>query len=229
MYRYKNKRCQKSLSVFTNSFFAKNHIICSDILLISYYWLCKAKYTTINLITKHSSTTVVKYINLFRDIIVNTLTENDFKIGGNNIIVEIDESKFKKNETWWVVGAVERTPRRKCFFVVADNRDKETLRQIIKKYIKQGSIIHSDYWRGYSCITELGFIHKKINHSRKRLRGRIHSNSIEGTWGGIKLNISSRNRNKEIIKKHLLEFIWRRKHKDNLWKAFLEALKSCKH
>jgi transposase-like protein len=231
IYRCKNKECQKSLSVFTNSFFAKNHIICSDILLISYYWLCKAKYTTINLITGHSSTTIVKYMNIFQNIVINTITEDDITIGGKNIICELDESKFKKNETWWIVGGVERTPRRKCFLVIADNRDKETLRHIIKKHIRAGSIVHTDHWKGYSCVSELGFRHRKVNHSKNRIeRGTgVHTNNIEGLWAGIKLNISSRNRNKEIIKKYLLEFIYRRKHSDNLWNAFLEALKTCKH
>jgi transposase-like protein len=228
VYRCRNKECKKAVSIYTNSFFAQNHITCTDILLLGYYWICKARYTTISMITRHSARTITKYTNIFRDLVISTLTEDDLIVGGRNIIVEIDESKFKKLESWWVVGGVERTLNRKCFFELVEDRDKETLKQIIKKYVRRGSIIHTDSWKAYSCVEELGFRHRKVNHSRNRIeRGSgVHTNNIEGLWHGVKLNISSRNRNKDIIEKHLLEFIWRRKNQNNIWNSFLDALKS---
>jgi hypothetical protein len=81
----------------------------------------------------------------FQDLMIFSLTEDDFRIGGKNIIVEIDESKFRKIKNWWIVGRVERTVKKKCFFVIAENRDNKTLKQIIKKHVKIGSIIHTDH------------------------------------------------------------------------------------
>jgi transposase-like protein len=166
-------------------------------------------------------------MNIFRNRVINTLTEQDLIIGGKNIIVEIDKSKFRKNENWWVVGIVERTIKRKCYFEVVKDRDKETLRQIIKKHVRKGSIIHTDHWKAYSCISELGFRHRRVNHSKNRIeRGTgVHSNTVEGTWRALKIFISERNRSKELIEEHLLKFCWRRKHQNNLWSAFLESLK----
>lgn len=46
-----------------------------------------------------------------------------------------------------------------------------------------------------------------------------------GTWNGIKINISSRERAKEIMPWKLVEFIWRRKHKNNEWKGIINCLK----
>jgi hypothetical protein len=53
----------------------------------------------------------------------------------------------------------------------------------------------------------------------------VHTNSIEGTWSGIKFNISPRNRTKTTITNHLLEYIWRKENKNHLWRAFLNLLK----
>src|ERR1043165_7831773 len=209
-----NQQCRKTVSVLMRSFFSNKNISCCDILLIAYYWIANAKYSTISSITGHSSATIVKYINIFQNLVVNTLTDNDLIIGGKNKIVEIDESKFKKNENWWVVGGVERTAERKCFFEIVEERDKETLKQVIKQRVHQGSIIHTDKWKAYSCVEELGFRHRVVNHSRNRIeRGTgVHTNHIEGLWQGVKLNISSRNRNKNIVKNYLLNFAWRRKY-----------------
>ncbi|CAG8793124.1 3875_t:CDS:1, partial [Acaulospora morrowiae] len=83
-------------------------------------------------------------------MVIETLSDDDSIIGGNGIVVEIDESKFsrgKETEGIWVVGGVERTDKRKCFFKVVDQRNAETIRDIVSKHIKPGSIVVTDYWR----------------------------------------------------------------------------------
>src|SRR5438132_1222675 len=47
LFKYVNHQYHKSVSIFKNSFFAKNHLKCSDTMLIGYLWLCKASYTSI--------------------------------------------------------------------------------------------------------------------------------------------------------------------------------------
>jgi hypothetical protein len=70
-------------------------------------------------------------------------------------------------------------------------------------------------------------IHRRVNHSKNRVQRRtgVHTNSIEGLWNGVKLNISSRNCSKHLLEKHLNEFVWRRKNRDNLFEAFIDSLK----
>ena len=73
------------------------------------------------------------------------------RIGGNNAIVEIDESKFGKRkynrghrvEGVWVVGAVERINKRIVLRYV-EKRGGYTLTTSCKKYIKKETTIYSD-------------------------------------------------------------------------------------
>src|SRR5262249_35130001 len=65
--------------------------------------------------------------------------------------------------------------------------------------------------------------HQTVNHSQHFVNpdDGTHTNTIEGTWNGMKMNIPSRKRCREGIEDHLLEFIWRRKNKNNLWGGFI--------
>ncbi|KAF0358677.1 Transposase, ISXO2-like domain-containing protein [Gigaspora margarita] len=179
------------------------------------------------MMTTFSSITIIKFVNLYRDLAISKLTSEDHIIGRKNIICEIDESKFKKYENFWVVGDVERTKKKKCFFVITEDREAPTLRRITKQYIRPRSIVHTDHWKGYSYLDQLNITYCRVNYSKNRIqRGtRVHTNSVEGLWNGIKLNISTRNCSKQLLEKHLYEFIWRRKYRNNLFEAFINLLK----
>ena len=166
---------------------------------------------------------------------INSLTEDDFLLGGDHEIIEIDESKF---EDFWIVGMIQRTKKiktkakinsiQKCYFEIVDNRNTETIHRIIKKHIKKGSNVYSDSWKSYCGIEKYGLKHKKVNHSKKNNRlqkMKIHTNTIESVWNALKLNLPRQNRNKKFIQKYLLQYMWYQKHKDNTWKAFINCLK----
>ena len=80
------------------------------------------------------------------------------QIGGEGIIVEVDESKFGKRKYHrghrvdgvWVLGLVERTTARKMILIPVIKRDSATLTSLIFQYVKPGSIIFSDGWKGYN-------------------------------------------------------------------------------
>jgi transposase-like protein len=172
----------------------------------------------------------------FRQLVSSTLDDEDTLIGGPGVIVEIDESKISKRkynrghrvEGAWVVGGVEHTPQRKVFLVSVQNRSRNTLENIIRRHVAAGSIIRTDLWRGYGFLDEdLTYEHQSVNHSlylRDPNTG-VHTNTIEGTWSGLKRNIQMRYRTNSAIDKHLVEFIWRRKHAGDLWGGFLDALR----
>jgi transposase-like protein len=236
LWRCRNRKCRKSVSIFKDSFFSENHLNCSDTMLIGYLWLCKTKHTSIIHMTGHSPNTITDYMNLFRELIIDTLEDEDDIIGGDNIIVEIDESKFGRRkynrgrviDGVWIVGGIERTEEKKCFVKVVENRTAETLHEIIRNHVAPGSIVHTDMWRGYTGIEELNVTHRTVNHSENFVDHDtgVHTNTIEGLWNGIKIGIPPKNRKKDKITDHLLEFIWRKKNKDNLWNSFLDALKT---
>jgi transposase-like protein len=187
--------------------------------------------------TKCGSATVTSFCNSFRQLVSESLgIESVTVIGGEGIEVEIDESKLGKQkynrghrvEGVWVIGGVERTPERKVFLAQVENRTAETIGDIISKHVKPGSIILTDLWKGYSCIlTDFDdYAHYTVNHKKrfKNPETGTHTNTIEGIWNGLKMRIRPRNRTKRGINKHLFEFIWRRRNKNRLEDALLDAL-----
>ena len=68
------------------------------ILLIGYLWLTKCSHTSMQLITGCSSATITHVMELFRQLAADEVEENEGRIGGENVIVEIDESKFGKRK-----------------------------------------------------------------------------------------------------------------------------------
>jgi len=129
----------------------------------------------------------------------------------------------------WVIGGVERTAERRIFAEVIERRDERTLLEVISRHVAAGSIVHTDLWRGYTNLTQnINVQHRTVNHSQNFINPEdgTHTNTIEGTWNGIKMKVPSRKRCREGMDEHLLEFIWRRKNEANLWNGFLQALGS---
>jgi len=81
---------------------------------------------------------------------------NKPQIGGNGLIVEIDEAKFGRQKYnrgrlitgQWLFGGIERTIK-KIFVLPVPCRKTEVLLPLIQKYIVPGSIIYSDCWKAY--------------------------------------------------------------------------------
>ena len=109
------------------------------------------------------------------------------------IIVEIDESKFGKRKDnrghpvdgVWVVGGVQRTPERKAFMMVVQDRSAHTLQEIAKRFVLKDSHINTDCWSGYNRLDEIpdmNYVHFPVNHSENfvdPVHG-THTNTIEG-------------------------------------------------
>ena len=81
-------------------------------------------------------------------------------------------------------------------------------------------------WRSYTSIAEiLTLEHRVVNHSVEFVASDgTHTNTIEATWCGLKLLIPKRNRTKDV-EGYLWEYIWRKKNSNNLWEAFMDALR----
>ena len=224
------------MSIYKGSFFANSHIDPGKILRMAHLWLAGANHSTIQSLTDHSTATVTDYIGYFRSLIAFNLAENRQLIGGNGIIVEVDEAKFGRRkynrghrvDGAWVFGGVERTPERRMFALVARDRSAITLLNAIQENIHPGLIIYSDMWRGYANIEPvIGNRHLTVNHSQhfRDPETGVHTNTIEGTWNGFKIKIPARNRNEEQLDSSILEVIWRRQHSQNLWQAFIDCLR----
>lgn len=219
-FRCTAKRCRREVGRFKGTFFAKVKLSCDKVMLLGYEWLRGSNHKALCEIGHHSAHTITSFLRYFRGLVANTLNEEHCFIGGNDITVEIDESKLAKRKHnrghhvrgVWVVGGVERTIERRCFLVIVDNRGSETLETIIRKNVHEGSKIITDCWKGYSWLDNTSdYIHESVNHSKwfKDPETLEHTNTIEGTWSGLKRSIPPRTRTETAIRDCLLEFIWR--------------------
>lgn len=235
-YRCTAKDCRKRISLIRNTFFSQSRLACNEVLAIGYYWLSGCNASSIITMTGHSSATISDYLGYYRSLVERAINPDGAIIGGEGIIVELDESKFGKRkynrghavDGAWVIGGVERTEERLVFAATVEDRSASTLLDVISQHVRSGSIVYTDMWRGYSGIKDaLAIQHFTVNHSIhfKDPETGVHTNTIEGTWNGIKLKIAPRNRTKATIDGHLMEFIWRRKHSNNLWTSLLDALR----
>lgn len=65
----------------------------------------------------------------------------------------------------------------------------KTISTFVKDFVKPGSILYTDEWRGYNVL-KYEFDHYKVNHSiGNYVIGDIHTNSIEGFWSLLKRGI----------------------------------------
>ena len=87
--------------------------------------------------------------------------------------------------------------------------------------------MHSDLWKAYKAIPSAAHLeHRTVNHSRHFVDPDtgVHTNTIEGTWHGMKVGIPERVRYLGKVENHISEFIWRRQSESDIWSAFLNCL-----
>ncbi|KAF7694618.1 hypothetical protein CDIK_2098, partial [Cucumispora dikerogammari] len=81
-------------------------------------------------------------------------------------------------------------------------------------------LIFTDHWKGYLNVSNIGYLHERVNHSRNFLNPRdksIHTQSTESQWAQLKKYVKSRDKN---IKKNLKYYIEKYKFLKNLENAF---------
>ena len=234
-FRCPKSHCRKEISLRKNSFFDELRLPMSHIMLLGYLWLNKSAIAATQSISGKSNNTIRNMNDYFRQAVASTLEEMDTTIGGIGVIVELDETKLGKRkynrghrvDGVWILGGVERTPERRAFMVPVQDRSAETLQSIICQHVRPGSVVHTDLWRGYFGLdSHNGYVHRTVNHSLHFVdpMTSVHTNTIEGTWHGLKICIAPRNRGWDGIEDRLFEFIWRRKHSMALWGASMKAI-----
>src|SRR5574343_1164447 len=97
---------------------------------------------------------------------------------------------------------------------------KATLQGIIRGHIDPASVIHSDGWRGYDGLVDIGFDkHFRVNHGANEFAsGERHINGIESFWSYAKRRMAKFNGlTKRTFYLHLKETEFRFNHRgDNL-------------
>lgn len=83
----------------------------------------------------------------------------------------------------------------KVYTEIVPNAAKKTLQNIIRGKVSLDSVIHSDGWRGYNALVDVGYAkHFRINHSDDVFAiGDVHINGIESFWSYAKRRLQKFN------------------------------------
>jgi hypothetical protein len=157
-----------------------------------------------------------------RNVVLDFIENKSEMIGGEEKVVEIDESKFGKRKYHrghyakgqWVFGGVGRGTGR-TFLVAVYDRSTETSIGLIKQWILPGTTIISGCWAAYNSLREEGYDHLTVNYSITFVDHTTgaHANTIESTWKHVKVSLSSYNRKADHVL-FLTEYVFLQK-----WKA----------
>jgi transposase-like protein len=112
--------------------------------------------------------------------------------------------------------------------IVPDCR-KATLQEVIRGRVDLESVIHSDGWRGYNGLVDLGYKkHFRVNHGQDQfVHDKSHINGIESFWGYAKTRLARfRGMNKKTFYLHLKECEFRFNNRGkNLYLMMLKILR----
>jgi len=153
--------------------------------------------------------------------------------------IEVDESYFGARRVRGkrgrgaagktiVFGLLKRAG--KVYTEIVPDCSRDTLQSIIRGKVDAESVIHSDGWRGYNGLVDLGYKkHFRVNHGKNEfVRGKSHINGIESFWGTVKTRLSKRRGiKKEVFLLHLKESEFRFNYRnENLYGKMLEIFKN---
>ena len=236
--------CRRRCSIFGDTFFENVKLPIGHVIIMGYLWVQGASLRVIETLIGCSHETACQYKRHFEELVSYMVQDQKQKIGGPEIIVEMDESKFghrKYNrghrvDSPWVVGGVERTPERRMFAETVTSRDGELLATVIMDNIAPGTILLTDGWAGYvvavNILRERRFPieHRVVNHSEEFVaEDGTHTNTIEATWSGIKNTMTRREMNCAGIDTKLLAFIWKRQNDQNRWGGLVNAWQTIRY
>jgi len=178
--------------------------------------------------------TVNRYLTLIRQQIAS-YCESESPFSGD---IELDESYFgaKRIRGKRGRGAAGKTivfgiykRNGKVYTEIVPNCSRKTLYAIIKGKVDAASTIHTDGFRTYDGIVDLGYQkHYRVQHGKDEFAiGSNHINGIESFWGFAKVRlVKFRGMRKSTFYLHLKESEFRFNYrKENLYSILLKIIK----
>ncbi|GFX47704.1 DDE_Tnp_IS1595 domain-containing protein [Trichonephila clavipes] len=163
--KIENKECGNQRSVRHGSWFRYSKLTLGEVLMLTFHIVNRTDMLLNNL--DFSSHTMADWRQFVHEVILDYVEENSQQIGGKDGIVEIDESKFgKENITEAIL------LKGNGFWV----EWKE-----VQEWIKPETTIYSDCWKSYATLGQVGYNHLTVNHSLNFVDPvtNCHTNTIE--------------------------------------------------
>lgn len=166
---------------------------------------------------------------------IREICNNEFPLSGE---VEVDESYFgakrvkgKRGRGSYgktiVFGILERNG--KVYTEIVPDCSRATLQAIIGGKVEVESVIHSDKWRGYNGLVDIGYSkHFRVDHKDNKFsNGRSHINGIESFWSFAKRRLQKFNGvSKKNFNLHLKECEFRfNNREEDIYKILLNILR----
>ena len=178
--------------------------------------------------------TINRYLRAIRERIVDYCqTQSPFK--GE---IEVDESYFGARRVKGkrgrgaqgktiVFGIYKRNG--KVYTEIVPNVSRKTLQAIIKGRVELNSVIHSDTWRSYNGLVDLGYKkHYRVRHGDNEFATeQSHINGIESFWAYAKTRLYRfRGLHKSTFILHLKECEFRFNYRDqNIYQLLLKIIR----
>jgi len=230
-------RHYKKLSIRHGSIFEDSKLPIKTIVCILYEW---ARLTTVEECAFQSGldkTTISRWYRRFRQIAEDNIRTTATQLNGSpDDIVEVDECQIGRRKhhrgraptAVWIVGGVVRGSNQSQLFIeIVRKRNAATLTDVLLRRVDRGATIVTDGWRGYRNLTEVGFIHKVVNHSVNfvdRNNSEIHTQNIENLWRCLRRFLHGRsNYSRRHLLSYIHEFIFRKSSVD-CFETFLSIL-----
>lgn len=175
------------------------------------------------------------YLKIRRRIAQACEAESPFMSGE----VEVDESYFGARRVRGkrgrgaggktpVFGLLKRNGR--VYTEIVPNCSKAVLQKVIRGRVAPEVVIHSDGWRGYDGLVDVGYArHFRVEHgSNEFVVGAHHINGIESFWSFAKRRLQKFNGVPDhTFYLHLKECEWRFNNRNaNLYKELLKLLRN---
>ena len=233
-------KCKSRKSIRTNTFIESFKQPLSTIACMIYFMHLEILQKHIAEILDIDPKTVMDFQAIMREEMGKFLFDHGEMLGGDGIIVQVDESvvakaKISRNKharpvrEQWVFGAYDVNKKHGWIQLVGD-RFKETLHSIIKEWCLPGTIIASDGWPAYEGLAELGFEHRVVVHERHFVDPKtgVHTNNVESYWQRCKRSLKRvYGTSRDLLPTYIDEFMWIERYgtciKDR-WDRFIETI-----
>ena len=210
---------------YGDSYFQNLNLPIRTILHVMFLWAADVPVRIVPNLLPVDATSVTQWYQYVRAICSHQLIlihEGGYRIGGQGIIVQVDESLLVKRKYHhgraipekWIFGMYD-TSMNCGIAVYVENRTREVLLSEIQKYVAPNTTIWSDEWKAYQAIASLPehYMHGTVNHSQnfRNPETGVCTNSVEGYWSRLKKFL----RRKQVMSatehlpSYLDEFMWR--------------------
>jgi transposase len=189
----------------------------------------------IAVLTSLNRNTVNRYLLLIRRRIAE-FCEQSSPFHGE---IEVDESYFgaRRIRGKRGRGAYGKTPvfgilqrGGQVYTEIVPDCARKTLQAIIRGRVEPDSVIHSDFWRGYGGLVDLGYKkHYRIHHGKDQFaNGKRHINGIESFWSYSKRRLMKfHGIPRSTFYLHLKECEFRFNHRNqNIYQMALKLLRN---